>query len=122
MIQVGEPPIAGGVNDALMAAMGAPWLNTKMVVAVSEDTDVNSAEDVYHAIATRVDPARDLFVVGNTRGSPYDPAAAPVKGQGIFRNVGKMGIDATRKSRHDPKDFTRTWPKHWGAVHLKDYL
>ena len=122
VIQVGEPPMAGAVNDALMTAMGAPWLNTKMVVAVSEDTDVNSAEDVYHAIATRVDPARDLFVVGNTRGSPYDPAAAPVPGQDIFRNVGKLGIDATRKSRHDPKDFTRTWPKHWGQVHLEDYL
>ena len=122
ILQVGDPPIEGGVNDALMAAMGAPWLNTKIVVAVSEDTNVDSAEDVYHAIATRVDPARDVFVVGNTRGSPYDPSASPLPGQGIFRNVGKMGIDATRKARHNPKDFTRTWPKHWGELNLKDFL
>ena len=122
IIQVGEPPIKGGINDALMATMGAPWLNTKMVVAVSEDTDVSSAEDVYHAIATRADPARDLFVVGNTRGSPYDPSASPNEGSGMFRNVGKIGIDATRKSRHDPEDFDRSWPKHWGEVDLKDFL
>ena len=122
IIQVGEPPIKGGINDALMATMGAPWLNTKMVVAVSEDTDVSSAEDVYHAIATRADPARDLFVVGNTRGSPYDPSAAPNDRTGMFRNVGKIGIDATRKSRHDPEDFNRSWPKHWGEVDLKDFL
>ena len=122
VIQVGQPPMKGGINDALMAVMGAPWLNTKIVVAVSEDTDINDAEDVYHAIATRVNPARDIFVVDNTRGSPYDPSADPVPGGGIFRNVGKMGIDATRKTRHNPKDFTRTWPKHWGEVSLKDYL
>src|SRR5690606_25213436 len=34
IIQV-EYPRAGFVNDALMQCMGAPWLNTKMVVAVS---------------------------------------------------------------------------------------
>ena len=122
VIQVGEPPMEGGINDALMATMGAPWLNTKMVVAVSEDTDVTSAEDVYHAIATRVNPARDIFVVDNTRGSPYDPSADPVEGGGIFRRVGKVGIDATRKKRHNAKDFDRSWPKHWGEVHLDDYL
>ena len=122
VIQIGEPPIKGGVNDALMATMGAPWLNTKMVVAVSEDTNVNSAEDVYHAIATRVNPSRDIFIVDNTRGSPYDPSADPVEGQGIFRNVGKIGIDATRKSHHDQRDFDRSWPKYWGEVSLSDYL
>ncbi len=49
-------PREGFVNDALMTAMGAPWLNTKMVVAVSPDTDLDDTGDVYHAIATRCDP------------------------------------------------------------------
>ena len=66
-------PREGFVNDALMTAMGAPWLNTKMVVAVSPDTDLDDPGDVYHAIATRCDPSRDIIIVGNTRGSPYDP-------------------------------------------------
>src|SRR6202045_4647616 len=66
-------PREGFVNDALMMAMGAPWLNTKMVVAVSPDTNLDDPGDVYHAIATRCDPARDIVVVPGTRGSPYDP-------------------------------------------------
>ena len=42
-----DRPREGFVNDALMTAMGAPWLNTKLVVAVSPDTDLD-------------DPARGL--------------------------------------------------------------
>lgn len=112
----------GMVNDALMTAMGAPWLNTKMVVAISPDTDIESAAEVYHAMATRVDPARDVIVVPHTRGSPYDPSARPLDGHYPFRTVGKIGIDATRKGRHDPHDFERAWPVNWGKVRLEDYL
>jgi 2,5-furandicarboxylate decarboxylase 1 len=111
----------GFVNDALMTALGAPWLNTKMVVAVSSDTDIDNPGEVYLAMATRVDPARDVFIVPHTRGSPFDPSARPIEGQ-PFRTVGKMGIDATRKTRHDPADFERAWPINWKKVHLKDYL
>ena len=115
-------PRDGFVNDALMTAMGAPWLNTKLVVAVSPDTNIDDAREVYHAIATRVDPARDVLVVPHTRGSPYDPSGRPIEGQSPYRTVGKMGIDATRKSRHDPGDFERAWPRNWGKVRLQDYL
>jgi 2,5-furandicarboxylate decarboxylase 1 len=115
-------PREGFVNDALMTAMGAPWLNTKMVVAVSPDTDIADARAIYHAIATRVDPARDVIIVPNTRGSPFDPAGKPIDGQPPFRTVGKIGIDATRKARHDPADFERAWPINWGKVRLEDYL
>jgi len=117
-----EYPREGFVNDALMTVMGAPWLNTKMVVAVSPDTDVDDPGSVYHAIATRCDPSRDLFVVGGTRGSPYDPSAAPLQDQYPWRVVGKVGIDATIKPRHDAGDFERTWPRNWGKVRLEDYL
>jgi 2,5-furandicarboxylate decarboxylase 1 len=115
-------PREGMVNDALMLAMGAPWLNTKLVLAVSPDTDLDNPGEVYHALATRCDPARDVIVVPNTRGSPYDPSARPLDGQYPWRIVGKMGVDATRKVRHDPHDFDRAWPKNWGKVRLEDYL
>jgi 2,5-furandicarboxylate decarboxylase 1 len=115
-------PREGFVNDALMLAMGAPWLNTKMVVAVSPDTNLDYPADVYHAIATRCDPARDVVIVPGTRGSPYDPSARPLEGQFPWRIVGKMGIDATIKSRHDPADFERAWPRNWGKVKLADFL
>jgi len=117
-----EYPREGFVNDALMLAMGSPWLNTKMVVAVSPDTDIDKPSEVYHAIATRCDPARDIIIVPHTRGSPYDPSARPLDTEPFWRTVGKIGIDATIKSRHDPKDFERSWPKHWGKVRLADYL
>jgi len=110
------------VNDALMLAMGSPWLNTKMVVAVSPDTNLDDPADVYYAIATRCDPARDMIVVPHTRGSPYDPSARPLEKDPFWRTVGKLGIDATIKSRHDPKDFIRSYPKHWGKVNIKDFL
>jgi UbiD family decarboxylase len=117
-----EYPREGFVNDALMLAMGSPWLNTKMVVAVSPDTDLDKPSEVYHAIATRCDPARDVIIVPHTRGSPYDPSAAPLAADPFWRTVGKIGIDATIKSRHDARDFERSWPKHWGRVRLEDYL
>jgi len=117
-----EYPREGFVNDALMLAMGSPWLNTKMVVAVSPDTDLDKPAEVYHAIATRCDPARDIIIVPHTRGSPYDPSAAPLASDPFWRTVGKIGIDATIKSRHDARDFERSWPKHWGKVRLEDYL
>jgi 2,5-furandicarboxylate decarboxylase 1 len=115
-------PREGMVNDALMLAMGSPWLNTKMVVAVSPDTNLDDPADVYYAIATRCDPARDMIVVPHTRGSPYDPSAQPLTKEPFWRTVGKIGIDATVKSRHDPKDFIRSYPRHWGKVKIGDFL
>jgi len=121
IIQI-EYPRAGFVNDALMQCMGAPWLNTKMVVAVSPDTDVGDPAEVYTAIATRADPARDMFIVPNTRGNFGDPSGQPVEGAYPHRLVGKIGIDATRKPGHNAADYERAWPKHWGEVKLADYL
>jgi 2,5-furandicarboxylate decarboxylase 1 len=114
-----EAPREGFINDALLQTMGAPWLNTKMVVAVSRDTDISNAQEVYHAMATRCDPSRDIIVVDNTRGSPFDPSGEPI--DAFWRTVGKIGIDATAKSRN-LADHERAWPLNWGKVDLKDYL
>ena len=121
VIQV-EYPRPGFVNDALMQTMGSPWLNTKMVVAVSPDTDVSSAEAVYRAIATRVDPARDIFVVPGTRGSLYEPSGELIPGHEPWRTVGKIGIDATAKPHRGETDYTEAFPLNWGKVKLADYL
>ena len=111
----------GQINDALMM-MSCPWNNAKLSVAVSEDTDIDDPGAVYHAIATRCDPSRDMFMVPRTRGSPWDPSAEPIPGEILARVVGKMGLDCTVKKRHDAGDFDRAWPVDWGKVQLKDYL
>ena len=130
LIQI-APTMDGQVNDALLAVMGAPWLNTKLVVAVDPDINVHDPADVYFALATRVDPAKHVIIVPDTRGNPMDPSAHPVAeaGEAAAQTrfpsiVGKMGIDATKPVpyRSNRGDFDRGWPPNWGKVNLKDYL
>ena len=117
-----EYPRQGFVNDALMQCMGAPWLNTKMVVAVSPDTDVDDPADVYFAIASRVDPARDVFIVPNTRCNFGDPSGEPVAG--VYRTGSWARSASTRPA--SPGTTPRTsiapgrrtgarsiWPTTW---------
>jgi 4-hydroxy-3-polyprenylbenzoate decarboxylase len=64
---------------------------TKMLIVVDDDIDIRSWPDVIWALATRMDPARDLMLVERT---PIDQLdfASPLEGLG-----GKAGFDATRK-------------------------
>lgn len=64
---------------------------TKILIAVDADIDIHSWSDVMWAVATRMDPSRDLMTVDRT---PIDHLdfASPLPGLG-----GKLGIDATRK-------------------------
>jgi 2,5-furandicarboxylate decarboxylase 1 len=122
ILQLAEVPRDGMINDALMM-MSCPWNNAKMSVAISADTDISSAAAVYHAIATRCDPARDMFIVDRTRGSLWDPSAPPIPGDPVGHLVvGKVGIDAKIKGRHDTSDFELAWPDGWDEAHLADYL
>lgn len=123
ILQLAVIPRDGIINDALMMMMSCPWNNAKMSVAISADTDIGSAAAVYHAIATRCDPARDMFIVDRTRGSLWDPSAAPIPDDPVgHRVVGKVGIDATAKARHGAADYELAWPAGWNDVVLEDYL
>lgn len=64
---------------------------TKIVIAVDGDVDIRSWSDVMWAIATRMDPSRDLVTIERTPVDQLD-FASPLEGLG-----GKLGIDATRK-------------------------
>jgi len=122
LLKIGGVPRAGVAGDALLTLMTTPLNNGKLVVAVSEDTDLDDPGSVYHAIATRCDPARDVIIVPATRGHPGDPSATPIPGDAFNRISGKMGIDATIKSRLNPDDFRRVWPRDWQKVDIADYL
>lgn len=64
---------------------------TKIVIVVDDDIDIRSWSDVMWAMATRMDPSRDLTTIGRTPVDQLD-FASPLEGLG-----GKLGIDATRK-------------------------
>jgi len=73
---------------------------TKFVLVVDDDIDARDWRQVIWALATRVDPARDMQVIEN---SPIDylDFASPVAGLGS-----KLGLDATRKW---PGETSREW-------------
>jgi 2,5-furandicarboxylate decarboxylase 1 len=131
IIQV-EPAMDGQVTDALLAVLGSPWSNTKMAIAVDPDIDIYDYRDVHYALATRVDPSRDVIVIGNARGFMFDPSAQPVPGAfpdtaqtRVPSIVGKWGIDATKPVPYraaERQNFERAWPIGWNQVSLQDYL
>jgi 4-hydroxy-3-polyprenylbenzoate decarboxylase len=74
----------------------------KRVTVVDDDIDVNDANAVEWAVATRMRADRDLFVFSKMRSSRSDPLASD-------GTVPKLGIDATRRS-NDRQDWTRASP------------
>lgn len=119
IIQI-EPAYEGQVTDALLAVLGSPWANTKMVIAVDPDVDIYDYREVHYAVATRVDPSRDVIIVENARASAFDPSARIVT-DALSDNlrpavVGKWGINATKRV-----NWRRARPVGWGEVKLEDY-
>ena len=127
-----EPAVDGQVTDALLAALWGPWANMKMAIAVNPDINIYDYRDVQFALATRVDPSKDVTIIDNARIWPFDPSATPVKGAfphtdetRIPSIVGKWGIDATKAVPYrseERKNYERAWPIAWGEVKLEDYL
>ena len=84
------------------------FLYTKFIIVVDEDIDIRNWGEVFWAISTRVDPARDTILVENTP-IDYLDFASPVSGLGS-----KMGIDATDK-------WDGETSRKWGTkINMKD--
>ncbi len=73
---------------------------TKFVIVVDDDIDARSWADVMWAVATRMDPARDVTIIENTP-IDYLDFASPEPGLGS-----KMGFDATTEW---PPESHREW-------------
>ncbi len=95
----------GQARRVMMALWGMlpQFSYTKMIVAVDDDIDPRNWEDIAWALATRMDPARDVMLLENTP-MDYLDFASPQPGL-----AGKMGIDATTKIGSETQ-------REWGKV------
>jgi 4-hydroxy-3-polyprenylbenzoate decarboxylase len=84
---------AGQARRVMMAlwSLVMQFSYTKVIVVVDEDIDVRNWRDISWALATRMDPSRDLTIIDRTP-IDYLDFASPLPGLG-----GKLGIDATTK-------------------------
>ena len=94
---------------------------TKLLIVVDDDIDIRSWDDVMWAVATRMDPSRDLMTVDRTPIDHLDFASV-LEGLG-----GKLGIDATRKIGSETdrawgemlkmdKDVVKRVEERWGEL------
>ena len=83
----------GQARRVMLALWGmlAQFSYTKTIIVVDEDIDPRNWDDIAWAMATRMDPARDVMVLDNTP-MDYLDFASPREGL-----AGKLGIDATTK-------------------------
>ncbi len=111
-----EQRVPGQAKNAMLAALGAD-MYMKRIVVVDQDVDVFDDRQVNWAIATRVQPDRDITIITNARGSDLDPST---REDGFS---GKWGVDATAKPslaaytpRHrvPPDVWQRMDPKAFG--------
>ena len=74
----------------------------KIIIVVDEDINIHDLGQVLYAIATTVDPSRDIVIVDN---APTDELDFVSRERGLGS---KLGIDATRKLPEE--NYGRKWP------------
>ncbi len=93
----------GEAKKVMFSLLGMGQLSfTKMIIAFDDDIDIRSLERVLWALATRVEPQRDIQIIGNAPSDSLDHTTnVPAMGS-------KMLIDATRKTKEE--GYFRDWP------------
>ena len=71
-------------GHAMQAAMGITFSHAtnymnRFVIAVDDDIDPSNMQDVLWAVATRCEPATDIDILRQMRGTPLDPSLPPEK-------------------------------------------
>ena len=94
----------GHAKKVMLGLWGLGMLSlTKIIIVVDHDIDVHDINQVMWAIASNVDPQRDVVIVPGAHTDELDPAT-PIPGYGS-----KLGIDATRKLPEENQG--REWPR-----------
>ncbi|MEE8449805.1 MAG: UbiD family decarboxylase [Thermodesulfobacteriota bacterium] len=120
------PHYRGQAKNTLLAALSSTLLHPKLVIAVDDDVDIYDPGDVFWALANRVNPEKDVFIVSGTRNHPFDLKLPLCTETLIRQRLGsKMGIDATKPPTSKPEErakFDRARPLGWQNVKLADFL
>ena len=110
------PRFYGEARQVLLAAGSSLYSHQKIAVAVDEDVDIYDPQDVAWAIATRVNPEKDVTIIPSVRGHILDNSLPWVERPGLttpHRLGSRMLIDATKPPTSDPearKPFERVRP------------
>jgi UbiD family decarboxylase len=99
----------------------------KFTVVVDDDIDIRNSFRVEWAMAFRVQPTRDIFMVDGVVPTGVDPSTAPadVPQHDRSRKVGsKILIDATRKHKYPPaagvpKKYIDSVVRQWSEYGFK---
>ena len=79
----------GEARQVMLALLGwDPYLKT--VIALDDDVDLNDDAQVMWALATHLQPHRDVIILDGLPGNALDPSA------GASGTTSRMGLDATR--------------------------
>jgi 4-hydroxy-3-polyprenylbenzoate decarboxylase len=110
-----EKRFPGWGKQAILAYLGSGqgFAAANYVVVVDTDIDIYNQEMVDWAIATRMDPALDVIIIPEVGVYPLNPAASrrresKLSGFTEFGFIGKMGIDATKKTALENRRPTGT--------------
>ena len=114
------------VREAIYTGMTNPFF-PRLTIAVDEDIDAASADDLLYALSIRVDPASDIYSVDGLRSFNLEPQSSQIPGlpDALLRSGGRYGIDATKPPTSQPErrlHFERLTARGDGAVRLADFI
>jgi 2,5-furandicarboxylate decarboxylase 1 len=92
------PRAYGEAKNLLLAALASEYQHPKLAIAVDADVDIFNHSELLWALATRVNPERDVVVIPGTHNHAMDASLPELgaPGTGLWQRLGsKMLIDAT---------------------------
>lgn len=93
----------GEAKRAMFSVLGLGQLSfTKMIAAFDPDIDIRDLRSVAWALSTRVDPERDMQIIGGVPTDTLDHTS------NLSAYGSKVMIDATKKTRGE--GYSREWP------------
>ena len=110
-----EKRTEGDAKNAGLAALAA-HPSMKRVVVVDSDIDPADPDAVEWAVATRVQPDRDIETIENAKGSSLDPSQDFETG-----TLTKWLVDATVPANRDRADFAEATVPGVAEISLEDY-